>query len=125
MVFSVIDPSIFADRLGEQGLICSCFVVSVVTTTPTMEELVISDAELSLLSQILKSPPPMPLQETTPESPQQLPSFIQVSEINLNLIYSIEVVILNFICHNPSHKVKPLCGYSFLAMRVGAAITLK
>ena len=100
-------------------------MVSVVTTTPTMEELVISDAELSLLSQILKSPPPMPLQETTPESPQQLPSFIQVSEINLNLIYSIEVVILNFICHNPSHKVKPLCGYSFLAMRVGAAITLK
>ena len=62
-------------------------MVSVVTTTPTMEELVISDAELSLLSQILKSPPPMPLQETTPESPQQLPSFIQVSKINLNLIY--------------------------------------
>ena len=38
MVFSAIDSSIsvFADRLGEQGLISFCFMVSVVTTTPTM-----------------------------------------------------------------------------------------
>ena len=56
-------------------------MVSVVTRTPEMEELVISDADLSLLTSILKSASPRPLSEVAPEIQQHSPSFSQVRKI--------------------------------------------
>ena len=49
-----------------------------------MEELVISDADLSLLTSILKSASPRPLSEVAPEIQQHSPSFSQVRKIYPN-----------------------------------------
>ena len=86
MVFSAIDSSIsvFADRLGEQGLISFCFMVSVVTTTSTMEELIFSDADITLMSQIFKSASERSLSEAAPELKIHSPSFSNVSKIKPN-----------------------------------------
>ena len=54
-------------------------MVPVVTETPKMEDIIISDADFTLLNQILKSPSPMPSPET--KIRQQLPTFSQVSYI--------------------------------------------